>query len=181
MTVNAELTGLVPFIWERAAAFAAEKRNGEGLLAAYQFELAANLDLIDAVNIGALKDTDISGSDFRGLVENLHNEVGASILFSPDRAHYRRFLRHLKKHFRGGTWTPENEDDGGNGKKPETLDSVLKVLSFTVRKIEVLKRLARFAEPESPLFPRYRLAVRIRNIRDSLGALNGLVREMRKG
>jgi hypothetical protein len=46
--------GLVPFVWEKIAAFAAEKQLAQGLLAALGFELSATIDLLAVVKNEAL-------------------------------------------------------------------------------------------------------------------------------
>jgi hypothetical protein len=162
-------------VWDRIAAFAEKKQNAEELLAAYQFELRSNLDILDSVKMDALKETEITNPAFQGLVQSLHTEVAASILFSPNGANRRTFIDLLKKYINDSDrFEAENETVDG------TIDSILDALSFTVRKIETLKSLARFADPKSQLFPDFRLAVRIQNINKNLLILQGIVKRIQK-
>jgi hypothetical protein len=176
--VSADFSGFIPFVWQKLAAFAAEKKAGEGLAAAYLFELQANLDLLDALNTKALKDIRINDPVFRGLIDNLHTEVAASILFSPDRKDYGRFLTLLKGHFSRNDFRAEAENPGTE--QAETVADVLDAMSFSVRKVETLRGLVRFADPNSALFPDYRLAVRLGNISMSFRLLFKCVNSIQK-
>ena len=168
------ITGIASFAWKKLAELAGEKDAREGLAAAYLFELRANLDLLDAVHTEALKDIRINDPVFRGLIDNLHTEVAASIRFSPDRKNHRRFLTLLKDHFpRNGFTAGDETSETGQA---ETVADVLDAMSFSIRKTETLRALVHFADPQSPLFPDYRLAVRLGNIATSFQTLYNCVK-----
>ena len=170
-SVQAEISGLVSFVWDKITILAARKWNRRGMLAAYLLELQANIDLIDAVKIENFNKVSINEAVFGAFVRNLHTEAAASILLGQNRRNYRGFLVMLKRCLKAGeSFSVEAELEG---EKPDpgeeaAIKTVLDALSFSVRKIEVLKSLAAFAEPKSGLFPRFRLAVRLKNIRESL-------------
>ncbi|MDR1100256.1 MAG: hypothetical protein LBL28_07215 [Treponema sp.] len=162
----------VSFAWAWVAAAAAEQQDAQGLLAAYRFELESNLELLGAVKQDALADMEISSPDFRALVESLHTEIAVSILYSADRKAFNRFAGLFKNcPAGGGPLITETED----GEQPQTFESVTAAMAFTIRKIEVLKNLVRIARPESPLFPRFRLAARIGHIKTNLATLRKIV------
>jgi hypothetical protein len=168
--------GLVPFVWEKIAAFAAEKQHARGLLAALRFELSANIDLLAVIKTEALKEAKIGDSAFRALAENLRTEAAASILFSPNRANYRRFRRLLEKYFADAACfdLPEGE----TGADAPSRQSVFYALSYAVRKIETLKTLGRLSPTPEELYINVNLPLRVERIHQSLLALNGIIRKI---
>jgi hypothetical protein len=188
MSVSSELFDTIPFVWEKVAAFINKKQERAGLIAAYTFELNNNLDLLGAIKIDALRGTSISDPVFRGLISHLHTEVAVSILFSPNRKNYHNFVSMLKKHLKPEDIfdaDAETETDAAE-QGQSAINSILKAITFSIRKIEVLKSLAACAETEaeseraSALFPDYRLTVRVRNIKKSLGLLKKCVDRIEK-
>jgi hypothetical protein len=163
---------VIPLVWGKIAAFAAEKQRARGLLAALRFEISANIDLLDAVKPEALKTASITDSAFRALTESLRSEVAVSILFSRNRANYRRFRGLLKKLDSRGARFPADGEDGEDA--PPT-DGVFSALSYTVRKIETLKALARLAADGAPLFRDLNLALRVSRLRKNLGELRSML------
>jgi hypothetical protein len=175
--ISAEVSGIVPFIWEKIAARGKEKLNRKGLVAAYTFELYTNLEILKVVKFDALNTVSIGDPVFRNIVNNLHTEVAASILFSQDRRNYGRFLKALRRRIQeADRFRADAENDGSD--TGETVGSVLEALSFSVRKIEALKSLAAIVQSGSPLFPDFRLAVRLGNINRSLLLLRHCVAGM---
>jgi hypothetical protein len=170
-----QITAIVPFVWEKIAAFAVEKQHARGLLAALHFELSANIDLLAVVKTEALKEAAIGGTAFRTLAESLHTEAAASILFSPNRANYRRFRKLLEKYIaEAACFDPEGETSANTPSR----ESVFAALSYTVRKIETLKTLSRLAaSPDAP-FINVNLPLRVERIHQNLLALHRVVRQI---
>ena len=164
----AEAAGIIPFIWDKIAAFAAEKQNTRGLIAALRFELSANLDLLDALKADALHGVTAADPAFRALAASLRTEAAASILFSPNLANCRRFRGLLEKHAAAAACFDTEGETGEH-------DSVFSALSYAVRKIETLKALARLAETGASLLREVNLSLRVERVRKNLLALNRAV------
>ncbi|MDR0586437.1 MAG: hypothetical protein LBG26_04285 [Treponema sp.] len=92
----------------------------------------------------------------------------------------------LAAHFSRTGFNAQDETSGEtSGKKQaETVADVRDAMSFSIRKIEILRALVRFAEPDpdadpkSRLFPDYRLAIRLGNIGMSFQALYNCVKTL---
>ena len=174
------ISEIVPFVWEKIASLSKEKWASKSLISAYAFELRTNLDIFDALNLDALKDIHVADPVFRNLLGRLHTDVAASILFSPDHSSYRRFLQKLKRHLRPED-TFDAEDENSGKSVNERIGTGLAALSFSVCKLEVIRSLSATADPESPLFLKYRPDTRMKNIKKSLLLLWGCVNKMNRG
>jgi len=164
MPVLETLAGAIPTIWDRIAALRSVVINRDGILIAYRYEVGANIALLRELNTDALKNTNISSSEFRNLVMGLETQIGASILYDSNRENYHSFMKSLAN--TGLNFVPDDE----NGEK-DTIANLQDAMRFSVRKIEHLKRLAHCAAGGSGLFKEFRLNVRVKNIYDSLNII----------
>ena len=164
MPVLETLAGAIPTIWDRIAALRSVVINRDGILIAYRYEVGANIALLRELNTDALKNTNISSSEFRNLVMGLETQIGASILYDSSRKNYHAFMRSLAN--TGLSLVPDDE----NGEK-DTVANLQDAMRFSVRKIEHLKRLAICAAEGSGLFKEFRLNVRVKNIFNSLNII----------
>jgi hypothetical protein len=82
--------------------------------------------------------------------------AGLALLAGNDR----RLIKLLKKRYSGGGSFNDDEDNS----RAETVEGVLAAVSFSVRKIEALKRIVCVAERDAPFFPAFNLRKRLDNI-----------------
>jgi hypothetical protein len=157
---------VIPGIWEKIENVWLAHINKKGIIYAYDYEVTQKLELLQSINIEALAKIKIDSPVFCGLVNNLETAVGASILFGFDRRKYRTLLRLLRKYWKQCEQPKIEQEDEKT--EEETVTSILEAMSFTILKIENLKRLTLFAKSDDPLFPAYRLKIRIENIKRCL-------------
>jgi hypothetical protein len=152
----AGFSGAVPSLWEQAAAIRAAWINRNGFLYAYQAEVSLNLDLLSAVKRDSLAGVSAGSPAFAALVNSLETGAGLALLAGNDR----RLVKLLKKHYSGGGSFNDEEDNS----PAETVDGALAAVSFSVCKIEALKRIVRVAGQDAPFFPAFNLRKRLDNI-----------------
>jgi hypothetical protein len=155
-----DILGAVPSLWEQVAAIRAAWINRNGFLYAYQAEVGLNLDLLAAVKRDSLAGVSAGSPAFAALVNSLETGAGLALLAGNDRRNYRRLVKLLKKHYAGGGSFNDDEDNS----RAETVEGVLAAVSFSVRKIEALKRIVYVAERDAPFFPVFNLRKRLDNI-----------------
>jgi hypothetical protein len=162
--------GAITDIWGAAAGLHLAWINRNGIIYAYDYETRLNLELLDAFDLEALSGAGIDHPALRALINRLETTIGASILFGLDRRRYRRIIRLLKKYWSGAeALESESGAEGGpEGDKPEAVKSVLAAMSFSIRKIEALKRLTLAASENAGLFHPFRLPIRVQNLRKAL-------------
>jgi hypothetical protein len=155
-----DILGAVPSLWEQAVAIRAAWINRNGFLYAYQAEVSLNLDLLSAVKRDSLSGVSAGSPAFAALAGSLETGAGLALLAGNDRRNYRRLVKLLKKHYSGGGSFNDEEDNS----RAESVEGVLAAVSFSVRKIEALKRIVRVAEQDAPFFPVFNLRKRLDNI-----------------
>jgi hypothetical protein len=155
-----DAAGAAASFWESVATIRTAWINRNGFLYAYQAEVNLNLDLLSAVKRDSLAGVSAGSPAFATLVKSLETGTGLALLAGNDRRNYRRLVKLLKKHYSGGGSFNDEED----GSRVETVDSMLAAVSFSIRKIEALKRIVRVAEQDAPFFPAFNLRKRLDNI-----------------
>ena len=160
------IAGAIPGIWKDVISLRAAWANRNDFLYAIDFETRLNLDLIAAIKAGGLTGTNSAASPaFAELMNSFETTATLALLAGSDRQDYRTLKKLLEKHWK---WTESDfaqDEEKDKVKKPE---NVLDAFSFSVRKIEALKRIARIAGSEADFLKNLKLEVRINNINKAL-------------
>ncbi|MDR1446610.1 MAG: hypothetical protein LBI90_06945 [Treponema sp.] len=159
--------------WIRDAAV-----TDDGFIRAYYLEVSRNIEILKAIDIAALKDTDINAPQFRSLIGALETGVGASLLCTGNEKR-KKILTFLKAGLEiqpPATGLPlEQDDESGQAVPALTLRvNVLQAVWFTVHKIELLKALSAM---DGPFNHGFRLNVRVANIQERFVRIRGKLGE----
>lgn len=172
-----EIANTIPNLWNFGAGLRKDFINRNGFLYACDFEARLNLDLIDAIDM-----TKINGiantSAFLEVVKSFETTATLAMIAGTDRIRYRRLVKLLKRHWENLETPLENEED--NPSEKDNVENVLENFSFTVRKIEALKRIAKIAEKEPSILKNFYLDRRLRNIKTALLGIRNCLKKVIK-
>ena len=154
----------------------------QNYLRAYYFEVINNLELLNVVNIAKFKKMDINSIMFRKFIQRLETQIGATILFTEDIDKNSELYKFLKTKGR-----IQNKNNmiltSTNGIESQysgkiLYESILQAISFTVVKIEILKRLSSFDEDEKEYLNSILIERRIINIKQRLIMIKNIMDQM---
>jgi len=154
------------------------KLSKKVLLRAYYFEIITNLELLNVINMEAVKKLSINSPSVYSLFQNLEIQIGASIVFSDDNIP-REVFDFL---YRKGSIKETNDEACKAAQKSKTTNkTVLQAIDFTLRKITVLQKLASFREEtDEKVIDTLRLKIRVENIIEHLEFIKKNLLELNK-
>ncbi len=171
--LTAAATGAISFldaVFSRVDAIKRRNLSAENYLRAYYFEVVGNLELLEVVNTKKFRDLEVNSPLFGKFISRLDTEIGATILFTENLDEKSCLYRLLKSKGRMDnrsrmltTYSKGLESDY-RGKI--LYENVLQAISFTVVKIEVLRRLSGADEDEREYLNKISLEKRVVNIRE---------------
>lgn len=145
-----------------------KKLSSNNLLRAYYFEVINNLELLNVINFEKFKKEKPNSGALASLIYRLETQIGATILFEEeydsesdlyrlleDKGRIRNNKNLLVRNIKGG------EEDVN---KESFYENILQAISFTVVKIEILRRLTKFSDSEMSILNTILLEKRITNI-----------------
>ena len=133
-------------VYSKVEIVKSKKLTQQNYLRAYYFEVINNLELLNVINITKFRTIDISSSLFQKFIARLDTQIGATILFSEDIDTGSNLYKLLKTKGRienkNKVITIYQKGKEVNCTGKILYENVLQAISFTVVKIEVLRRLS---------------------------------------
>jgi len=157
-------------IFAKIESVKAKKLSMKNYLRAYYFEVLNNIELLNVVNMTKLKDIKVNSDLFRLLITKLETQMGAAILFDDEIREGNEIFRFLQS--QGKIHNTKNmivKYSNGKEEKANTksiYENILQAISFTIVKIEILRKLSGFSEEQLELINHILLERRIVNIKE---------------
>lgn len=180
--------GLFDDLFKRVDSVRKRGLGTQACLRAYYLEVVNNLEMLTVVNARRFAGEKVNAPLVKSLVSRLETSVGAAILFGeePDRDSelYRFLATNGRLSNRQGLLVRSSGLGEERVKGSTCYENVLQAISFTVVKLEVLRRLTAFGDEELAMLNNVMLQRRIVNIHERFAliktALDGLkgIREM---
>jgi hypothetical protein len=157
-------------LYSKVDAIKSKNLSIQNYLRAYYFEVITNLELLNSVNISKFKSVSINSSLFQKFINRLDTSLGATILFSEEIDKNSDLYKLLQTK---GRIQNKNKmlvtyqkgiESMYNGKI--LYENILQAISFTVIKIEILKRLSTVDSEEIEYLNNLQLEKRIVNIKE---------------
>lgn len=157
-------------VYSKVEIVKSKKLTQQNYLRAYYFEVINNLELLNVINITKFRTIDISSSLFQKFIARLDTQIGATILFSEDIDTGSNLYKLLKTKGRienkNKVITIYQKGKEVNCTGKILYENVLQAISFTVVKIEVLRRLSALDSDEKEYVHNILLEKRIVNIKE---------------
>lgn len=179
------VTGAVNFfdmVYSRVESVRKRNLSADNYLRAYYFEVVNNLEFLSVVDAKKFKAVQVNSDVFRKFIARLDTEIGSTILFTENIDEKSGLYRLLKakgrienRHQMLTTNTTGIEADF-RGKI--LYENILQAISFTVVKIEVLRRLSSVESDEAEYLNRLSLEKRIVNIRERFAMIKNVMDKM---
>jgi hypothetical protein len=157
-------------LYTKVDAIKSKNLSIQNYLRAYYFEVITNLDLLNSVNISKFKSVSINSSLFQKFISRLDTSIGATILFSEEIDKNSDLYKLLQSK---GRIQNKNKMLVTYQKGIESIytgkilyENILQAISFTVIKIEILKRLSSVDSEEIEYLNNLQLEKRIINIKE---------------
>ena len=157
-------------VYSKVEIVKSKKLTQQNYLRAYYFEVINNLELLNVINIAKFRTINISSSLFQKFIARLDTQIGATILFSEDIDTGSNLYKLLKTKGRienkNKVITIYQKGKEVNCTGKILYENVLQAISFTVVKIEVLRRLSALDSDEKEYVHNILLEKRIVNIKE---------------
>ena len=157
-------------VYSKVEIVKSKKLTQQNYLRAYYFEVINNLELLNAINIAKFRTIDVSSTLVQKFISKLDTQIGATILFSEDIDTGSNLYKLLKTK---GKIENKNKMISVYQKGKEVncsrkilYENILQAISFTVVKIEVLRRLSTLDFEEKEYLHKILLEKRIINIKE---------------
>lgn len=157
-------------ILERVNIIKEKKLSTQSYLRAYYIEVLNNIEFLNIVKLSNLKNTSPNSKDIKFIIDNLVIDIGATILFSDEVEKDSQLYSFLTS--KGRIKNTKNllrksgDIEEKRVKQKSFYENVLQAISFTVTKIEILKKLAGFTNEELDSVNNILLERRIVNIKE---------------
>lgn len=169
LTTAGSVLGFVDRVMMIVDSIKAKQLSADNYLRAYYLEVISNMEVLNCINEKNIASVQINTEAFRSFIDKIDTQIGFSILFAEeeDRQGLFDFLKakgrinnsHKKiVKYRNGVEVLET--------KKTIYENVLQAISFTVVKIEFLKRFSQCNDEELSLYGRIQMDRRIINIRE---------------
>ncbi len=172
-------------IYERVENIKHKKLSAESYLRAYYFEILNNLEFLEIINMSRIKKEQVNSEIIQFLLKNLQTDIGVTILFTEfkdEKEKSSSLYSFLKDN--GKIKNTKNllvKTDKGKEEKVKTktfYENVLQAVSFTVVKIEILKKLSRFSANDMEAIKDIRIEKRLVNITERFKMIKEKLDEM---
>ncbi len=171
--ITGAVSGAVGFfdgVYARVEAIRRRNLSAENYLRAYYFEVVNNLEYLDVVNVKKFRTVEVNSPLFRKFVSRLDTEIGATILFTENvdekSSLYRLLAAKGRIENRSRMLTTYHKGIEADYRGKILYENVLQAISFTVVKIELLRRLSSAESEESEFLNKLALEKRVVNIRE---------------
>ena len=160
------------------------KRNlsAENYLRAYYFEVVNNLEFLSVVDVKKFKTVEVNSDVFRKFIARLDTEIGSTILFTENIDEKSCLYRLLKAkgriENRHQMLTTSHTGIEADFRGKILYENILQAISFTVVKIEILRRLSAVESDEAEYLNRLSLEKRIVNIRERFAMIKNVMDKM---
>lgn len=147
-----------------------KKLSTQSYLRAYYIEVLNNIEFLTIIKTSKLKNMSPNSKDIKFIIDNLVIDIGATILFSDEVDQDSQLYSFLTS--KGKIKNTKNllRKSGDIEEKRVTqktfYENVLQAISFTVTKIEILKKLSSFSDEELDAVNSILLEKRIVNIKE---------------
>ena len=165
-------------LWKDIKNIREESKGRYDFIYAVDFETRLNLDLLSAIKQGGFTgEKQAAAPGFAELAAAFETSAALALLAGNARENYRSLVELLDKYW---DWESgvniENEDDAKEAAtNPE---DVLDALSFAVRKMEALKRIALIAAAEADFLKKIKVETRLNNINKSLCSVRNSLKKV---
>jgi len=179
------VTGAVNFfdmVYSRVENIKKKNLSAENYLRAYYFEVVNNLELLGVVNAKKFGETAVNSALFRKFIAKLDTQIGATILFTENIDEKSGLYKLLKTkgriENRNKMITTYSKGLEANFTGKVLYENILQAISFTVVKIEILKRLAEVDQDEIEYLNKILIEKRIVNIRERFVMIKNIMDQM---
>lgn len=162
--------GLFDEIYRRVEGVRKKRLSSRAYLRAYYFEVINNLEMLGVVNASRFRTEKANSPLAKALVDRLETAIGSAILFSDELDESSELFRFLQG--QGQVNNPNRMLQRYARGREESVrtksfyENILQAVSFTVVKVEMLRRLAGFSDAELEMLNGIMLERRIVNIRE---------------
>jgi len=179
------VTGAVNFfdmVYSRVESVRKRNLSADNYLRAYYFEVVNNLEFLSVVDAKKFKTVEVNSDVFRKFIARLDTEIGSTILFTENIDEKSGLYRLLKAkgriENRHQMLTTSNTGIEADFRGKILYENILQAISFTVVKIEVLRRLSSVESDEVEYLNRLSLEKRIVNIRERFAMIKNVMDKM---
>jgi hypothetical protein len=179
------VTGAVNFfdmVYSRVESVRKRNLSADNYLRAYYFEVVNNLEFLSVVDAKKFKAVEVNSDIFRKFIARLDTEIGSTILFTENIDEKSGLYRLLKAkgriENRHQMLTTSNTGIEADFRGKILYENILQAISFTVVKIEVLRRLSSVESDEAEYLNRLSLEKRIVNIRERFAMIKNVMDKM---
>ena len=179
------VTGAVNFfdmVYSRVESVRKRNLSADNYLRAYYFEVVNNLEFLSVVDAKKFKTVEVNSDVFRKFIARLDTEIGSTILFTENIDEKSGLYRLLKAkgriENRHQMLTTSNTGIEADFRGKILYENILQAISFTVVKIEVLRRLSSVESDEAEYLNRLSLEKRIVNIRERFAMIKNVMDKM---
>jgi len=179
------VTGAVNFfdmVYSRVESIRKRNLSADNYLRAYYFEVVNNLEFLSVVDAKKFKTVEVNSDVFRKFIARLDTEIGSTILFTENIDEKSCLYRLLKAkgriENRHQMLTTSNKGIEADFRGKILYENILQAISFTVVKIEVLRRLSAVDSDEAEYLNRLSLEKRIVNIRERFAMIKNVMDKM---
>lgn len=179
------VTGAVNFfdmVYSRVESVRKRNLSADNYLRAYYFEVVNNLEFLSVVDAKKFKTVEVNSDVFRKFIARLNTEIGSTILFTENIDEKSGLYRLLKAkgriENRHQMLTTSNTGIEADFRGKILYENILQAISFTVVKIEVLRRLSSVESDEAEYLNRLSLEKRIVNIRERFAMIKNVMDKM---
>lgn len=157
-------------IFDRVNRIKDKKLSAQSYLRAYYIEVLNNIEFLNIIKTANLKGAKPNAVDVKFIIEHLVIDMGATILFSDEVDRESQLFKFLTS--KGRIKNTKNlirksgDIEEKRINKKSFYENVLQAISFTVTKIEILKKMANFSNEELDSINHIMLEKRILNIKE---------------
>lgn len=179
------VTGAMNFfdmVYSRVESIRKRNLSADNYLRAYYFEVVNNLEFLSVVDVKKFKTVEVNSDVFRKFIARLDTEIGSTILFTENIDEKSCLYRLLKAkgriENRHQMLTTSSKGIESDFRGKILYENILQAISFTVVKIEVLRRLSAVDGDEAEYLNRLSLEKRIVNIRERFAMIKNVMDKM---
>lgn len=169
LTTAGTVFGFVDRVMMKVDSIKAKQLSADNYLRAYYLEVISNMEVLNCINEKNIASVQINTEAFRSFIDKIDTQIGFSILFAEeeDRQGLFDFLKAKGRINNSHKKIVKNRNGVEVLETKKTIyENVLQAISFTVVKIEFLKRFSQCNDEELSLYGRIQIDRRIINIRE---------------
>lgn len=169
LTTAGSVFGFVDRVMMKVDSIKAKQLSADNYLRAYYLEVISNMEVLNCINDKNIASVHINTEAFRSFIDKIDTQIGFSILFAEeeDRQGLFDFLKAKGRINNSHKKIVKNRNGVEVLETKKTIyENVLQAISFTVVKIEFLKRFSQCNDEELSLYGRIQMDRRIINIRE---------------